>query len=160
MSKIVFDTDGLIKLVRSGIFQQIRHDCIISERVYEEAVVAGKKRLYGDAYQIERFIHEGKIQVRKVRVKTAIPGLGKGELSAMDCFKQINADVIVSDDRKFLSVLEEKGIPFVVPTECIVALVAAKKIQEKEGLEALENIKEFVSKENYERAVEALGGKL
>ena len=31
MSTIVFDSDGLIKIVRSGIFEQIKLKCVISE---------------------------------------------------------------------------------------------------------------------------------
>ena len=55
--------------------------------------------------------------------------------------------------------LKEQNIPFMVPTEIIVALVFSKQLKKEEGLHALYKIKELVRKENYESALHALGGK-
>ncbi len=159
MTKIVFDADGLIKLIHSGIFRNISHECFISEQVYHETVAEGKKKLYADAFQIEQFINEGKIKIKKVDMITEAHGLGKGEVSTLDLFRQIKADVIISDDRKFLSALEEQDIPFIIPTEYLVALVKSKQIEPKEGINALEKIRVFVTNESYISALEALGGK-
>ena len=159
MSKIVLDTDALIKVVRSGAFAFIHHKCFISEEVYEEAVTEGKKRFYEDSYLIESLIEDGKMKVMKADMIESIHGLGKGELSTLALFRQIKADVIISDDRKFLDMLEAQNTPFIVPTECIVSLVNTKKMTHKQGINALESIKYLVRKENYTRAIEALGGK-
>jgi predicted nucleic acid-binding protein len=157
MKKIVFDADGLIKLIHAGVFNKLQG--FITEQVFQETVVEGKKRLYEDAFTIEKFVQEKKIEVKKIDRNEQIPGLGRGEISCIQLYKMIKADVIISDDRKFLNTLEERNIPFVVPTECIVGLVGAKKISQKEGIEALDKIKPFVKKENYDVAMKALGGK-
>lgn len=159
MNKIVFDSDGLIKLIRSGIFTKLNQKCIISEQVYEETVIEGKKRLYEDAFEIEHLVKEENIIVKKVNKLLEMEGLGKGELSAYALFNKIKADAIVSDDKRFLRLLDEEKIPFIIPTEIIVALVETKKLKNKEGLEAIIKIKELVSKESYESAINALGGK-
>ncbi len=159
MSKIVFDADGLIKLARAGIVDLIKQDCIISQEVFEEAVTEGKKRMYEDAFEIERLVKQRKIRVVKTSNIKEIPGLGTGELSALALYLQTKSKAIVSDDRRFLDILAEEGIPFIIPTEVIVALALNKTISRKQGLNALLRIKEFVSKDNYESALQALGGK-
>ena len=159
MKKIVFDSDGLIKLVKSGIFNMIQQECFISEEVYEEAVISGKKGFHDDAHQIEQYIQEKRIKVKNAERIKDMHGLGKGEISALALFETIRADAIVSDDAKFLALLEQERIPFVVPTEVIVALVIHKHITEIQGVEALYKIKKLVRKENYESALLALGGK-
>lgn len=157
MNKLVFDADALIKLAHAGVLRHIKQDRLMSQTVYEETVIEGKKQLYDDAYEIERLVQEGALQAVKTRTAEDIPGLGKGELSTLALFTQVKADAIISDDKKFLSVLEERQIPFIIPTELIAALV--HKIGKKEAIEALRRIKPFVSEENYESASEALGGK-
>jgi len=158
MSTFVFDADGLIKLVKAGIFP-IKHKCMISEQVYAETVIEGKKNLHTDAFKIEQLVCEAAILVKKTRQAAEFPDLGKGELSTLDLCKRENASAIISDDRRFLRLLEEQKIPFIIPTEFIAALVHAKYVPRKAGIEALQKIKEFVKDENYESALSALGGK-
>ncbi|PIN74597.1 hypothetical protein COV18_06920 [Candidatus Woesearchaeota archaeon CG10_big_fil_rev_8_21_14_0_10_37_12] len=158
MKQIVFDSDALIKLMRSGILQQIKHKCVISDSVYEETVTEGKKKLYPDAYQIETSVKEGKISVKKILFQQ-LPGLGKGESSTFALFKKLKADVIASDDKKFIKLLEEQKIEYITSTAAITGLYLAKKINQKQAINALEKIKEFVSKTNYEKAQQTIGGK-
>ena len=146
MKKIVFDSDGLIKLVKSGIFKKIQQEIFISEEVYQETVVAGKKGFHDDAQIIEQYIEEKKIIVKKNKTTKNIYGLGKGEASAFSLFEEIQADAIISDDRKFLAVLEQENIPFIVPTEVIVALAVKRRITKIEAAEALLKIKNLRSK--------------
>lgn len=158
MYKIVFDSDGLIKLVKAGIFDSIKLKCIISQQVYREAVVEGKKQLYQDAFEIEKFIKNKKITVIKITIDETIPGLGKGELSTLLLFKKLKAHAIISDDRKFLKLLDERQIAYIVPTEAIVGLASNKHLEKEKAIQALNKIKNLVRKENYESAVNALGG--
>lgn len=44
-----------------------------------------------------------------------IDGLGKGEASSLAIYKKKKRSAIITDDRKFLSVLEEQNIPFISP---------------------------------------------
>ena len=143
---LVFDADGLIKIVHSGIFNSIPHTIIISEQVYTETVVQGKEGLYPDAFEIEQLIQKKKIVVKKIEIQEDIQGLGKGELSTYALFKKNNAHAIISDDRRFLHFLEQELIPFIVPTEIIVQLVKKKYITKAVALIALEQLQTKVTK--------------
>lgn len=158
MKKIVFDADGLIKIVRSGLAPQIPHHGFISAVVYEETVVEGKRRLYPDAFVIDQLVYEKKITVHKVKITPGRPQLGSGEMSTLTLFHQVKADFIVSDDRQFLAHLEEQGVPFLVPSELLVFLGLSQRQQRTICLQALERIKELITKENYDSAKAALGG--
>ncbi len=158
MNIFVFDSDGLIKVVHSGIFEKINTKCVISQQVYEEVVEQGKRRLYFDAFQIERWINENKIKVIKVKKKIEIPGLGSGELSTLTLYKEISGKAIVSDDRRFLQLLEQEDIPFIIPTGIIVSLFESKRLSKGDALDALSKIKVFVRNEDYENAAEIIGG--
>lgn len=157
--KLLLDADGLIKLVHSGIFRKIKQQCVITEQVYDEVVTEGKKRLYEDAFVVEKLIEEKKLQIEKVKQITPLPRFGKGEESTLALFKQVKADVVITDDRKFLTLLGEEKVPHIVPTECIVALVNNKTITKAEGEAALGKIKPFIREENYKSALQTLGGK-
>ena len=157
--KILFDADGLIKTVSSGIFLSMGASCFISQQVCEETVLEGKRRLYEDAFIIEQLIENGKITVREAKMLLPQPGLGKGELSTLALFKALKGDVIIGDDRRFLTLLDQENIPYLIPTELIVALVKNKKISIEEGKKALEKMKNLVTTENYNDAYAALGGR-
>lgn len=155
MKIIVFDTDGLIKLTRSGIMSKISSVSFISEEVYQEAVIEGKKRFHQDAFVIEQLVQEGKIKREQVKYNI-IPLLGKGETSSLALYYKINAQVIVSDDRQFLAYLEEQGVPFLVPSEFLLFLALTKQAKNKECLVALEKMRDLITVQNYYDAKEAL----
>ena len=159
MLKIVFDADGLIKLAHTGILAKVNERCLISNQVFNETVVEGKKRLYPDALIIEDLIKQQKMIVQKVIVKK-IEGYGIGEISTLTLFMKEKADVIVSDDRKFLVYLDNLDVPFIIPTEFIVGLAMSNRITKEDGREALKNIKSFVRLEQYTQALHTLGGKI
>ena len=159
MSILVFDADGLIKVVQARIVGFIDHTCIISQQVYNETVIDGKKYFHNDAFEIENLILQKKIKIKNLEITEQIQSLGIGETSTYYLFKKNKQGTIISDDRRFLHFLEQKNIPFIIPTELIVALVKKKKLPLLEAHNALERIKQKVRKENYERAVLALGGK-
>jgi len=152
---VVFDTDGLIKLTSSGILSQLSLIGFISEEVYQEAVVAGKQKFYPDALIMEGLVQAGKIKIEQVKYDQ-IPKLGKGELSSLALYYHLKADFIISDDRQFLTYLEEQGVPFLVPSEFLLFLALTKQVKKKDGLEALEKIKNLITVENYYDAKNAL----
>jgi len=154
MKKLVFDADGLIKLAKAGMTEAIakNYTCIISEQVYEEVVIEGKKRLHQDAFEIERLIEAKKIKVISIQLKES-NDLGKGELST---YKIAENNIIVSDDRKFLSFLQNENKPFIVPAHFIAALAQKRMISKKEGIGALNRIKKLITTESYTEALHML----
>ncbi|MBI3587728.1 hypothetical protein HY095_00885 [Candidatus Micrarchaeota archaeon] len=162
MPKIVFDADALIKLARAGILPQVTgaFDCHATRVVQREAVDAGKAKMYEDALRIEDEIGRGRIRVHAISApKTEESGeLGTGELTALSLFARIGADAIASDDRKFLSKLERDGIPFVTPTQLLVALWKSGKISRKSAARGLEGLRHFVPEHSYKNALNQIGG--
>ncbi len=69
MSIFVLDSDGLIKLVKSSIIEQLlkRFSCFISSEVYEEVVIRGKEKLYEDAFIIEKHVRADILKVMKTK---------------------------------------------------------------------------------------------
>ena len=164
MFRIVLDSDGLIKLEKSGMLRVLckTHTCIIPEGVFEETVKQGKIELYADAFRLEEEI-KGKVEVKEAAENfrateiTKGKSLGKGEREVLHLFFNETADAIVSDDRSFLNLLEEKGIAFLNPAKAIVFLKRKDRIKKEEALEALNKIKELIRKDVYEKAKEEVG---
>lgn len=159
MYKFVMDADGLIKLAKSSLIQQIANHitCLISDDVYREVVIKGEERLYEDAFAIGELVRKGKITKIKTR-KSESHGLSSGEMSALELYKERKADGIISDDRKFLSLLESEGIPFLIPTHLIVMMVGLAKIRKEDAMRALEKIKPFIREDAYQEALQHIGG--
>ena len=61
MSKIVADADGLIMLGKSGALGHLLSaaEIVVPRSVYREAVEAGKKEMYEDAFELEKVLGEG-----------------------------------------------------------------------------------------------------
>ncbi len=155
---LVLDSDGLIKLTKSGILENFlkKFDCNISNEVYEEAVIKGKERLYEDAYEIDGFVSKELLKVKKYRkIKKASEilenkiMLGEGEKSTLHLFFNLNAGAIITDDQSFLGILEKNRIPFITPSDVITRLNKLKILNKEESLNALENIKPYIKESNY-----------
>ena len=159
MVKFVFDADGVIKLAKSGVLDSVSvfAACHLSTQVYEE-VLKGKENMYEDAFIVEGLVAKGKIKVVTIRKAEVMAGLGGGEQSALLLYEKLGADAVISDDRKFLSFLEEKEVPFIIPTDLIVLLSAKGRISKAKAREALDSLRPFVREENYRLAKEAIGG--
>ena len=79
----------------------------------------------------------------------------KGSFYSIFCEKivfNMNASAIISDDKAFLNILHQNNIPFIIPTDLIVRLYELKIITMEEFMKALDMIKPYVSKHNYDRA--------
>ena len=156
--KLVLDADAVIKLARAEVLGSLTDGarCYLSQQVYDE-VLKGKEKMYEDAFVAEALCTQRKIKVQEVSTE-AKAGLGIGEWSSKQLFHTIKADAIVSDDRKFLSLLEREGVSFMVSTDCIVLLGLSQSLTKSEALLALEKIKPLVRQEQYRAATQKLGG--
>ncbi len=159
MVKFVLDADASIKLSKAGVLGALTSfaKCSITTQVYQE-VLKGKDKMYEDAFDIEGLVGKGKIAVSEVKAEN-IEGLGVGECSSLAMFQKLKGNAIISDDRKFLSVLESKRIPFVISTDVIAMLSIKKFISKNEALDALDKIRQSVREESYNSAKRIIGGK-
>jgi len=160
MNKIVLDSDGLIKLTKSGSLMKILNSfqCTITEEVYDETVIRGMERAHGDAYEINGLIKKGKLKVENTKNNKSVENMlenrtfGAGECSTLHLFHNSDAKVIVTDDRAFLNLLDKNNIPYIIPTDLIVRLYELKVITKDESINSLDAIKVYVSGPNYDAA--------
>jgi rRNA-processing protein FCF1 len=146
--KIVIDSDALIKLTKSGAKELITEyfDVAIPERVYEETVTEAEG--YPDAKEIKRNIEAKRIVAKEAQREE------KGEMAVLDLFKRGDYDLLVSDDRRFLKHLAANGIPYLTPPFLIVNLLHKRKISKKCAENYIDNLKMYISEEEYLTAIE------
>ncbi len=160
MHKIVLDSDGLIKLTKSGCLMKILNcfQCSITEEVYDETVIRGMERAHDDAYEINELVKEGKLKVENIKNNKLVESMfenrtfGAGECSTLHLFHNSDTKVIVTDDRAFLNLLDKNNIPYIIPTDLIVRLYELKVITKDESINSLDAIKIYVSGPNYDAA--------
>jgi len=167
MSKIVADADGLIKLGKSGALGHLLSaaEIVVPRSVYGEAVEAGKKEMYEDAFELEKVLGEGGAEVvedqqdeRAEKLLKGVTSLGAGERAALHVLFAREADAVLTDDRAFLNVLGRAGIRTLTPAAAIVSLFESGRLSRMEAIEALGSIEGLLREEVYEAAMEGLIG--
>lgn len=163
--KIACDADGLIKMVKAGILEAFGHqvDILVGPQVYREAVEEGKDLGYPDAFELERLLKEH-AQVRRTMpgartpVERLIKGLmlGAGERETMRLYFLERAEAVLSDDRRFLSVLQAQGIPYLTPAASLILLSEQGALSPEEAQAALEKLRAFIRRDQYEKAYQDL----
>ena len=160
MYKIVLDADGLIKLAKSGLLNKLTQlaKCFISKQVYIKAVERGKEKMYEDAYAIDALIHSGKIEVISIKANIIESSLSSGEISSLELYKKLKADAIISDDRRFLNLLNQEKCEYIIPADIIVVLAKNKKVAKEEAIKSLNKIRTLIREDVYLSALKRLGG--
>ncbi len=164
MNKLVFDSDGIIKLTKAGCLEKVlqNFDCFITQEVYEETVVKGKERLHDDAFLLDTFVNEGKLKLREAESNEdaqfilSNSAIGRGESSTLHLLFNIDAKAIISDDRIFLNLMQRNNVRFIIPTDLIVRLFELKILTKKETIEALTMVKSMINKNNFDKAIKNL----
>jgi len=159
MYKIVFDSDGLIKLIKAGIPKDVfrKFKSFITNEVYSECVTQGKESLFEDAFIIENMVEEDLIQKKQTGKNTKAKEIltdknfGKGEESSVHLYYETKADAICSDDDKFLNLLSTNNVPFIISPDLIVRLNEVKSLSKEQSLKVLEGLKPFIKEEDYVR---------
>lgn len=141
MSKLVIDADGLMKLGKSDVLGTLTggHETLVPAAVYEEAVVRGKRELYEDAFELEKVLEEQGVSASSERpaleadrLLEGVTSLGAGERDALRLYFAESADAVLSDDRVFLSFCGRHSVPFLTPTNVIVAMTRSARMSTEE----------------------------
>jgi len=158
------DTDALIKITKSSLKELITDNITVNipGTVKKESVDEGKVRLFPDAILVERNIQKGRINVVKTKKKGIVEDIIKnlqlegGEADSLRLFHQGRYDSIVSDDQKFLELVDSVGIPFITPAALIVYLYRMHKLSLAEAHKYIDKIKHMISDEEYSITMEEL----
>jgi hypothetical protein len=161
---VVMDTDALIKITKSSLKELITSSISvhIPISVKKESVDEGKARRFPDAISLENNMQRGRISIVKTRKTKAVENVIKtlqlegGEADSLRLFHQGRYDIIVSDDQKFLELVDSIGIPFLTPGALIVYLYKTQKVSLVEARKCAEKIKHMTSDEEYSVTMEEL----
>ena len=162
--KLALDTDALIKLTKSSSKAAVgkAFTLLVPTEVQRECVEQGKAGGFPDALRVEENIKEGVVSVRKPKRSArteAIVGdlrLSGGEADVLRLHRSGGIDLIVSDDRRFLHILEALGIRYTTPGPLIAAMFRLGMMPRKEALGHLEKLGAFISEEEYFEAKRAI----
>jgi len=124
---------------------------ILAPAVEDECVEQGLAGGHSDAALIGQNLKAGLVssgQGRRVPRAEALLrslGLSDGEADALRLFMAGRADIVVSDDRRFLQVLKGLEVPRTTPAALLARLVARKSISRQEGLRLLDRMAPLIS---------------
>lgn len=163
--KAVSNTTPLIYLSKSSLLpllKTLHHSVLISEEVYEEAVIKGESRGYKDALSIKDAVRDW-ITVKKVtgdiflhlmdrmdrerldEVIKSLSGLSEADISTIALAIEEKADRVILDDRAAIKAAK------IIADVCSFRVIGTGNLID-EGLE-----KGFISKNDYDRFVEVIG---
>ena len=154
MYKFLVDSDALIKISKAEFLDAVTEnfDVFITEEIYEETIIEGKKGFYHDADDIERLIQNSKIKILKgghyKKKEKSKPGFGRGELSILQAYKKDS--LIVTDDLSFTSYMQKERIKSISSAHLLLALVKKDKMDKDKAYYHLERLKPFIRKDVYE----------
>ena len=159
------DSDVLIKLTKASIkdFVASGFEVYIPTDVRRETVDEGKVRGYADAHIIEENIASGKLKLAGAKrdgpVEKLIGSLNLlgGEADSLRLFRQGNYGAIVSDDRRFVGLIEGLGITYMTPTALLLYLWRIGSASKAQTRMCVEKIKPYISAEEYLSSIEELG---
>jgi len=83
-------------------------------------------------------------------------GLRGGEADVVRLFSAGRVDVAVSDDRRFLQVLQSLDVPYATSSSLLVALAKRGRITRATALSYLQKLAEYISEEQYAEARAAI----
>lgn len=161
---IALDSDVVIKMTKSSLKEAVvsAFSVLLPTEVEVECVEQGKQGGHADALRVEENIERGRIQVRDTRrsgrAETIAKGLSlkSGEAGLVRLHASGGVDVVVSDDRRFLNVLQTLEIPFATSSSLIVALARRDRLKRGEALVYLQKLAEYISEEQYAEAKAAI----
>ncbi|MGQ0797266.1 MAG: hypothetical protein ACT4OI_05325 [Methanobacteriota archaeon] len=161
---LAFDTDALIKLTKSSSKGAVgaAFTILIPNEVQRECVQHGKAGGFPDALRVEENIEKRVLTVRKARPSPKTEAmvrelrLSGGEADVLRLHRAGGVDLIVSDDQRFLQILEALGIRYTAPGLLVAAMSRMDKMPRKEALAHLEKLGAFISEEEYAEAKRAI----
>lgn len=145
---IISDASTLILLQKIVLLDKLvkNFEFIISEEIYNEAVIKGKKLKSKDSYLIENKITKEIIKIKKIKRPNKVNqiinefSLEKGEAEAIVLFLQEKADVLAIDDHKAINVCKIYKIPFMTALTFVITALDSKLIMKSEAKEMIKDL--------------------
>lgn len=151
MKLIVSDASSLILLNKIKLIEKLAKlmSIKIPLEVKKEAVDMGKENNYQDAFEIEKLISKNLVEIKEVKNHKEVSELmkkyniEKGESEAVQLFKELNADLLATDDRNAINTCNLLNIPTSGSLAFVINLNEIKIISKKEGEEMINKLSIF-----------------
>ncbi len=145
---IVSDASTLILLQKIVLLDRLvkNFKFIISQEIYNESVLEGKKVKSKDSYLIEDKINKKMINIKKIKEEKKVNeiidefGLEKGEAEAITLFLQENADILAIDDHKAINICKIYKIPFMTALTFVITAFDAKLVMKNEAKQMIREL--------------------
>lgn len=152
MYKLLIDSDALIKISKAEFLDVLIESfyVLITEEIYDETVIEGKKGFHQDADKIDSLIKNNDIKILKRKNYTKRPkqGFGRGEVSLYQAYKKDT--LIVTDDLRFTSYIKKEHMKHLSSAHLLFVLFKKDKLKKDKAYYCLEKLKPFIRKELYE----------
>jgi rRNA-processing protein FCF1 len=144
--KLLMDADCLIKLTKAGLKEFVcrRDTIVIPDIVKYEVVDAGKAKNCDDAFVVEKNISKNFISI-----VNHVSDYAKGDSALIDLFPKGNYDAVATDDAKLIRRLRTFEIPFILPGLIIYRFLKDDHITKIKAIQALNQLAEFISKDEF-----------
>ncbi|KXA94731.1 hypothetical protein AKJ65_03615 [candidate division MSBL1 archaeon SCGC-AAA259E19] len=158
------DSDTLIKITKAGAKEPVASvaNLVVPPEVERETVEEGKEGEFPDALEIERNIEKNALDSsetpREEETENVIEklGLGGGEADVFRLYRAGKCESVVSDDQKFLDLMERLGVPYISSAALIVYAWRVGELSRGECREYLEKMKHMISEEEYQLTLHEL----
>jgi predicted nucleic acid-binding protein len=152
--RFILDADASIKLTKIGLIEILASEfnLVLTDVVYDEHVIVGMNNNYPDAKIMKELVLKGDVIVEHVDNEYSIYddfNLDRGETSLLKYCIQNEFDLIVSDDEKFLRVLNELDLPFIPTAATILMCINRSLISKVEGMRFLNSLKFMIKDEHF-----------
>lgn len=151
--KAAIDSDCLIKLTKAGPKERVcaAWDVVIPESVRRETVEQAPS--LPDAVRIRENLDTGRL-----RTEGGGASGDKGEEAVLALYRAGGVDMVATDDARFIRRLRGLGVPYAVPTVLVVLLWKSGAFTPAEAIDALGELRPFVSAEEHAAATLMLSG--
>ncbi|MBI3033655.1 hypothetical protein HYY72_00665 [Candidatus Woesearchaeota archaeon] len=145
---VVADSSVLILLCKIELLEVVctKHEVIIPDEVYKEAIEEGLTKNHPDASKLKELTDNKKIRLQKItkmekfKEINEIHGLGKGEAEAICLFSEGKASIVATDDFKAIKYCERFRIPFTTTIRLIFDCVNEKEIDKSTAIKMVREL--------------------
>ena len=154
----------LAKLEKLQLLKQLFGYIYITKKIYEEAVIIGKKKEYEDAKIIENYIEEGWIIViphkpdQDLKYRGTLFGLDEGEIEAIS-LTRLSGGLLLSDEKKAREFATINGIAVMGTIRIIIYATKNSLISNQQATKLLRQLPDimYISENIVEEAIRRLG---
>ncbi len=141
--RVISDSTPLIHLSKIGylsLLKEVFEEIIIPPGVYEEIIIAGKKRGQNEVRFIEELILEKFIFVKEPKTVPEIAGLDKGEKECISLCKELSVKNILIDEKEGFHICEMFSLIPLRTTSLLIILLDKKIIHAEKYKEILRKL--------------------